>query len=59
MLDDLTVICEELLERRPQPATGLPSMVVRVPFDRSPARDGTGPLRAGLGRGTCGPTGEG
>jgi hypothetical protein len=30
--DDLTVICEELLANRPQPAVGLPQDVVRIPF---------------------------
>jgi hypothetical protein len=31
--DDLTLICEELLANRPQPATGPPQEVVRIPFD--------------------------
>jgi hypothetical protein len=30
--DDLTVICEDLLAHRPQPAVGLPPDVVRIPF---------------------------
>ena len=30
--DDLSVICEDLLANRPQPATGLPQDVVRIPF---------------------------
>jgi hypothetical protein len=36
LIDDLTLICEDLLARRPQPATGLPSDAVRVPFEDSP-----------------------
>jgi hypothetical protein len=39
LLDDLALICEELLARRPQPATGLPSNVVRLPFDRPTGAD--------------------
>ena len=38
LTDDLTVICEELLANRPQPAAGLPEAVVRLPFRPSPAR---------------------
>jgi hypothetical protein len=35
LLDELTVICEELLAVRPQPAgTGLPPGVVRLPLSR-------------------------
>jgi hypothetical protein len=35
LLDDLTVICEELLAARPQPAaTGLPAGLVRLPLRR-------------------------
>jgi hypothetical protein len=37
--DDLTVICEELLANRPQPATGLPEAAVRIPFSPAPAGD--------------------
>jgi hypothetical protein len=49
--DDLSVICEDLLANRPQPATGLPTDVVRIPFgtDLAPAvADGTvpGPVAA-------------
>ena len=33
LVEDLTLICEDLLARRPQPATGLPGNVVRLPFD--------------------------
>lgn len=32
LADDLTVICEDLLANRPQPVTGVPDGVVRVPF---------------------------
>jgi hypothetical protein len=39
LVEDLTLICEDLLARRPQPTTGLPGNVIRVPFDR-PHRDG-------------------
>jgi hypothetical protein len=35
--DDLAMICEELLANRPQPATGLPQDVVRIPFGPDPA----------------------
>ena len=37
--DDLSLICEDLLANRPQPATGLPTDVVRIPFgaDLAPA----------------------
>lgn len=35
LLDDLTVVCEELLEHRPQPVTGLPDTVTRIPFGPS------------------------
>jgi hypothetical protein len=34
LVEDLTLICEDLLSRRPQPATGLPGKVIRLPFDR-------------------------
>ena len=34
--DDLTVICEDLLASRLQPATGLPKDVVRIPFAPDP-----------------------
>jgi hypothetical protein len=34
LVDDLTLICEDLLTRRPQPVTGLPDNVIRLPFDR-------------------------
>jgi hypothetical protein len=34
LVEDLTLICEDLLSRRPQPATGLPGNVIRLPFDR-------------------------
>ncbi len=34
--DDLTMICEDLLASRPQPATGLPQDVVRIPFGIDP-----------------------
>jgi hypothetical protein len=34
LVDDLTLICEDLLTRRPQPVTGLPDTVVRLPFGR-------------------------
>jgi hypothetical protein len=34
--DDLSVICEELLANRPQPVTGLPPGVVRLPFGADP-----------------------
>jgi hypothetical protein len=34
--DDLMVICEDLLANRPQPAAGLPSDVVRIPFGPDP-----------------------
>jgi hypothetical protein len=34
--DDLSVICEELLANRPQPVTGLPQGVVRIPFGPDP-----------------------
>jgi cytochrome P450 len=34
--DDLTLICEDLLANRPQPATGLPQGVVRVAFGADP-----------------------
>ncbi len=44
LTDDLTVICEELLARLPQPVTGLPQTVVRLPFRRPPAAgDATAP----------------
>jgi hypothetical protein len=36
LIDDLALICEDLLARRPQPATGLPAGAVRVPFEDSP-----------------------
>ena len=35
LVEDLTLICEDLLARRPQPATGLPQAGVRVPFEDS------------------------
>jgi hypothetical protein len=49
--DDLSVICEDLLANRPQPVTGLPTDVVRIPFGTglAPAvADGTvpGPVAA-------------
>jgi hypothetical protein len=34
--DDLLVICEDLLANRPQPVTGLPQDVVRIPFGPDP-----------------------
>jgi hypothetical protein len=34
LVEDLTLICEDLLTRRPQPATGLPRDVARLPFGR-------------------------
>ena len=34
LVEDLTLICEQLLARRPQPATGLPRNVVRLPPGR-------------------------
>ncbi len=34
--DDLSVICEDLLANRPQPVTGLPQDVVRIPFGPDP-----------------------
>jgi hypothetical protein len=34
LVEDLTLICEDLLARRPQPTTGLPANVVRLPFGR-------------------------
>jgi hypothetical protein len=34
LVEDLTLICEDLLARRPQPATGLPAAVARLPFGR-------------------------
>jgi hypothetical protein len=34
LIADLTLICEDLLARRPQRATGLPRDAVRLPFDR-------------------------
>lgn len=34
--DDLSVICEDLLANRPQPATGLPQNVARIPFGPDP-----------------------
>jgi hypothetical protein len=37
LTDDLTVICEELLANRPQPAAGLPEAVARLPFAPPPA----------------------
>jgi hypothetical protein len=36
--DDLTVICEDLLANRPQPATGLPDRVARIPFGAAQTR---------------------
>ena len=35
--DDLSVICEDLLANRPQPTTGPPNGVVRIPFGPDPA----------------------
>lgn len=35
--DDLSVICEDLLINRPQPVTGLPDGLVRIPFGPDPA----------------------
>jgi hypothetical protein len=35
--DDLAVICEDLLTNRPQPVTGLPDGVVRIPYGPDPA----------------------
>ena len=35
--DDLSMICEDLLAKRPQPVTGLPQDVVRIPFGPDPA----------------------
>jgi hypothetical protein len=35
--DDLSVICEDLLANRPQPVTGLPQDVARIPFGPDPA----------------------
>jgi hypothetical protein len=32
LVEDLTLICEDLLARRPQPATRLPRNVVRLPL---------------------------
>ena len=37
--DHLSVICEDLLANRPQPVTGLPQDVVRIPFTPGPAPD--------------------
>jgi hypothetical protein len=36
LVEELTLICEDLLARRPQPTTGLPWAAVRVPFEDSP-----------------------
>jgi hypothetical protein len=36
LTDDLTMICEEVLARRPYKVTGLPQDVVRVPFGPDP-----------------------
>jgi hypothetical protein len=40
LVEDLTLICEDLLARRPQPVTGLPQAAVRVPFEDPPGTGG-------------------
>ena len=39
LVEDLTLICEDLLVRRPQPATRLPRNVVRLPLSRPTEAD--------------------